>query len=82
MGAQTIILDPTLSVSTPKETWLASGVRAIDHCVEGPSSTHEKVSVESDKYFGEGLRLLSPNLLTTKDDWEAEEPRLKQMMGM
>lgn len=82
MGADLIILDPALSTTTPKETWLASGVRAIDHCVEGLSSNHDKVSEESDRYFSQGLRLLIPNLLITKSDWNTEEPRLKQMMGV
>lgn len=82
MGAALIILDPALSVSTPEETWLASGVRAIDHCVEGLCSLDDKVSRDSDAHFEKGLRLLVANLLITKGDWEAEEPRLNEMMGV
>jgi len=54
----------------------------VDHCVEGLCSTHPKAGEESDKGFREGLKLLVPNLLRTKKDWEAEEPRLKEMMGV
>jgi len=82
MGADLIILDPALSVSTPEETWLASGMRAVDHCVEGLCSPSSKAGEESDNGFTEGLKLLVPNLLITKKNWKAEEPRLKEMMGV
>lgn len=82
MGADLIILDPALSVSTPEWIWLSTGIRAVDHCVEGLCSTNPNVSEESDKGFSEGLKLLVPNLLITKKEWSAEEPRLKEMMGV
>ena len=82
LGADLIILDPALSVSTPERIWLSTGIRAADHCVEGLCSTSPNVSKDSDARFGEGLKLLVPNLLITKKSWEAEEPRLKEMMGV
>lgn len=82
MGADLIILDPALSTSTPESIWLSTGIRAVDHCVEGLCSTNPNVSEESDRGFTEGLKLLVPNLLITKKDWNAEEPRLKEMMGV
>lgn len=82
MGADLIILDPNLSISTPRETWLASGMRAIDHCVEGLISNDDLADDASEQHFREGLKLLVPNLLITVDDWDAEEPRMKQMMGV
>jgi alcohol dehydrogenase class IV len=82
IGADIIILDPALSISTPERIWLSTGIRAVDHCVEGLCSTDPKAGEESDKAFREGLKLLVPNLLLTKKDWEAEEPRLKEMMGV
>ena len=82
MGADLIILDPALSVSTPERIWLSTGIRAVDHCVEGLCSASLNVCEESDRLFAEGLRLLVPNLLVTKKDWKAEEPRLKEMMGV
>jgi alcohol dehydrogenase class IV len=81
MGASLVILDPALSVSTPKQIWLSTGIRAVDHCVEGLCSLHPKTSAESDKGFREGLKLLVPNLLTTKKEWENEDARLKEMLG-
>jgi alcohol dehydrogenase class IV len=82
MGADLIILDPGLSISTPEWVWLSTGIRAVDHCVEGLCSTNPNVSDESDKGFTQGLKLLVPNLLITRRDWNAEEPRLKEMMGV
>jgi alcohol dehydrogenase class IV len=82
MGADLVILDPALTVSTPERIWLSTGIRAVDHCVEGLCSTNPNVSEESDAGFTEGLKLLVPNLLITKKDWNAEEPRLKEMMGV
>jgi alcohol dehydrogenase class IV len=82
MGADLIILDPALSVSTPKRFWLSTGIRAVDHCVEGLCSTDSRVGPESDAYLTAGLKLLVPNLLLTKAHWNDEEPRLKEMMGV
>jgi alcohol dehydrogenase class IV len=82
MGADLVILDPTLTVSTPERIWLSTGIRSIDHCVEGLCSTNGNASEQSDKAFTEGLKLLVPNLLITKKNWDEEEPRLKEMMGV
>jgi len=82
MGAHLVILDPALSVSTPEQIWLSTGIRAVDHCVEGLCSLLPSVCAESDAAFSKGLKLLVPNLLATKKDWEAEEQRLQEMMGV
>ena len=81
MGADLIILDPALSISTPERIWLSTGIRAVDHCVEELCSTDSKVGPESDEGFVEGLKLLVPNLLITKQQWEDEKARLNEMMG-
>ncbi|TAQ90186.1 hypothetical protein B7494_g1483 [Chlorociboria aeruginascens] len=80
--ADLIILDPKLSISTPEKFWLSTGIRAVDHCVEGLCSTDQKVGEESDRDFSEGLRLLVPNLLITKKHWKETEPRLREMEGV
>lgn len=41
MLADLIIYGPALILSLPDRYWFSTGVRAIDHCVEGLSSTHE-----------------------------------------
>jgi alcohol dehydrogenase class IV len=81
MGADLIILDPALSISTPPGIWLSTGIRAVDHCVEGLCSL-VKPGVERDEGFVNGLKLLVPNLLITKRDWNNEDARLKEMLGV
>lgn len=80
MGATLIILDPALSISTPEKTWIASGMRAVDHCVEGLCSPESKK--ENDASFIKGLDLLVPSLLTTKKERGNEDARLKEMKGV
>ncbi|KAM7205435.1 Iron-containing alcohol dehydrogenase domain containing protein [Naviculisporaceae sp. PSN 640] len=61
MGAQLVILDPALTVSTPETVWLASGMRSVDHCVEGlcalysqPGGDGEENQSEVERYLAEG----------------------------
>jgi alcohol dehydrogenase class IV len=82
MGAQLVILDPALSVSTPERIWISTGMRAVDHCVEGLCSLSPAVGGVSDHAFKEGLKLLVPNLLRTKKDWGNQEARLNEMVGV
>ena len=82
MGADLVILDPALSVSTPERIWLSSGMRAVDHCVEGLCSLSPTVGEASDHAYKEGLKLLVPNLLITKNDWGNLSARLNEMMGV
>jgi alcohol dehydrogenase class IV len=81
MGADLVILDPALSVTTPERIWLSTGIRSVDHCVEGICSLDPRAA-SNVPAFEKGLKLLVPNLLRTKADWEAEEPRLQCMMGV
>jgi alcohol dehydrogenase class IV len=82
MGADLIILDPALSVSTPERIWLSTGMRAVDHCVEGLCSLSPAVGQASDHANKKGLRLLVPNLLRTRKDWGNLDARLNEMMGV
>jgi len=54
----------------------------VDHCVEGLCSVNEKVCSGSDESFTQGLKLLVPSLLKTKENWDDQEPRLKEMLGV
>lgn len=80
MGASLIVLDATLSITTPAKIWLSTGVRAIDHCVEGICSL--EATKDSDDSATKGLRMLVPSLLETKGNWEAREPREQSMRGV
>ncbi|KAF2159944.1 hypothetical protein M409DRAFT_60355 [Zasmidium cellare ATCC 36951] len=66
VGPALVILDPQLTTSTPEHVWLQSGVRALDHCVEGCCSL--KSTEASDANAAKGLKLLVPGLLRTKAD--------------
>lgn len=82
MGCSLIILDPELSISTPENVWLQSGVRAVDHCVEGLCSVSPKATEESYSTCEKGLRLLAPNLIITKQNARNHEARLNEMLGV
>ena len=82
MLVQLVILDPALSISTPKRIWLSTGIRAVDHCVEGLCSLDNKEGPETDKVWTAGPMLLVPSLLLTKRNWENEKARLDSMLGV
>jgi maleylacetate reductase len=70
--AQTIIFDPAVTVHTPEWLWLSTGLRAVDHCVEGYCSKETYPYVEGQVLHA--LRLFSHSLRRTKrapDDLEA-----------
>lgn len=54
MGARLVILDPVLSISTPERIWLSTGMRAVDHCVEGLCSTSLNSSGVTDAAYSKG----------------------------
>ena len=42
LTANSVFLDPYLTLATPERLWLGTGTRAIDHCIEAMcSSTHQ-----------------------------------------
>lgn len=80
VGPALVILDPRLTTSTPEHIWLQSGVRALDHCVEGFCSLTSTDA--SDANAAKGLRLLVPGLLRTKTDPGDLEARLDCQMAV
>jgi alcohol dehydrogenase class IV len=74
-----VILDAELTVSTPMQIWLSSGVRSIDHCVEGFLSKNP--TKESDAAALEGLSFLVNGLLRTKGNPEDLDARLQCQLG-
>lgn len=63
---RTTIYDPAPTVHTPLDVWLSTGVRAIDHCVEGICAKHP--NPVNDGYAIQALRLLTRNLPRVKQD--------------
>lgn len=77
---RTTIYDPAPTVHTPLETWLSTGVRAIDHCVEGICAKHH--NPVNDGYALHGLRLLTQHLPRVKRDPSDLEARQQCQMAI
>ncbi|KAF7548175.1 hypothetical protein G7Z17_g7231 [Cylindrodendrum hubeiense] len=94
MYADIVVLDPKLSVSTPSRFWLSTGIRAVDHFVEGLYGNVAELFADMQKELGNeskedlmkdissALRSLLANLLKTKDDWEDENARLQTFLAL
>jgi alcohol dehydrogenase class IV len=80
-GPSLVILSPELTTTTPDAIWLSTGVRAVDHCVEGLCSLTNTTSA-SDATCEAGLRLLVPGLLRCKRDAGDLEARLQCQLGV
>jgi len=80
-GPSLVILSPELTSTTPDAIWLSTGVRAVDHCVEGLCSLTDTTSA-SDATCEAGLRLLVPGLLRCKHDAGDLEARLQCQLGV
>ena len=80
-GPSLVIDDPKLTITTPEWVWLSTGVRAIDHCVEAFCRMH-KDDKDLDDAALQAFKLIVPNLLITKKDWENEQARLDTMLGV
>ncbi len=64
IGAASVILDPAVTVHTPDWLWLSTGIRAIDHAVEGICSIQPSPLVEATAL--QALKLFSTSLLQTR----------------
>lgn len=80
VGPALVVLDPELTTTTPDSVWLQSGVRAVDHCVEGLCSLQS--TPQSDADAERGLTLLIPSLLRCKKNKQELEARHSCQMGV
>lgn len=74
-----VILDPAITVHTPEWLWLSTGIRAVDHCVEGICSG--EAHAYGDAQALQGLALLARGLPRVKADPSDIEARLDCQMG-
>jgi maleylacetate reductase len=74
-----VILDPAPTVHTPEWLWLSTGLRAVDHCVEGLCSQYLNPYAEGALLHG--LRQLSEGLSAVKANPGDLEARQKCLMG-
>ena len=76
---QAVILDPAVTVHTPEWLWLSTGIRAVDHCVEGICSG--EAHPYGDAQALQGLALLAQGLPRVKADPGDLQARLDCQMG-
>jgi maleylacetate reductase len=74
-----VMLDPAVTVHTPAWLWLSTGIRAVDHCVEGVCSG--RANAYADAQALHGLTLLSRALPRVKRDPSDLQARLECQMG-
>jgi maleylacetate reductase len=74
-----VILDPAVTVHTPEWLWLSTGIRAVDHCVEGICSGEANAFADAQALHG--LELLSRGLQRVKADPGDLQARLDCQMG-
>jgi maleylacetate reductase len=74
-----VVLDPAVTVHTPEWLWLSTGIRAVDHCVEGICSG--EANPYADAQALHGLALLCRGLPRVKADPSDLAARLDCQIG-
>jgi maleylacetate reductase len=74
-----VILDPWLSMQTPEWLWLSTGIRAVDHCVEGVCS--REAHPYGDAQALKGLSMLAHALPRVKADATDLDARMDCQIG-
>ena len=76
-------LSGEVALTTPLDSWLASGVRAVDHCVESICCSDDRYDLKKkvdDACLG-AFKNLVPGLLKTVKNPESAEARLECHLG-
>ncbi len=80
LAPQVVVLDPVVTLPTPRELWTSTGVRAVDHCVEAYLS--RSPTPITDAAALHGLEMLFEFLPRCADDPNDLEARLQcQLAG-
>ena len=77
---KSVILDPAATLETPINLLLSTGIRAIDHAIEGWCSI--KTTPIADASNREAMQLLAKSLFQIKHDPQNLEPRAMAQHGM
>jgi alcohol dehydrogenase class IV len=77
--ASAVVLDPAITLHTPEWLWLSTGIRAVDHCVEGVCSN--EANAYGDAQALKGLALLAGGLPRVKAEPADLVARLDCQMG-
>jgi maleylacetate reductase len=79
IAPRAVILDPAVTVHTPEWLFLSTGIRAVDHCVEGVCSG--EAHPFGDAQALQGLKLLARGLPGVKADPKNLAARLDCLIG-
>ena len=74
-----VILDPTITLHTPQWLFLSTGIRAVDHCVEGICS--REAHPYADAQALKGLSMLASGLPRVKADPRDLDARMDCQIG-
>jgi maleylacetate reductase len=74
-----VILDPAVTLHTPEWLWLSTGIRAVDHCVEGLCS--REAHPYADAQALKGLSMLTQALPRVKADPKDLDARMDCQIG-
>jgi maleylacetate reductase len=74
-----VILDPAITVHTPQWLFLSTGIRAVDHCVEGICS--REAHPYADAQAIKGLSMLASGLPRVKQDPRDLDARMDCQIG-
>lgn len=80
IGSATVILDPRITLGTPPDIWLSTGVRALDHAVETLCSAGS--NPYADALSAQAVADLARTLRGTKAEPEKLEIRLKSQLAV
>ena len=80
IGPATVILDPAITLHTPMDLWLSTGVRALDHAVETVCSTAPMAIADAGALHA--VRLLGQSLMLNKKDPENLDRRLDSQIAI
>jgi len=80
IGPATVILDPALTVHTPMDLWLSTGVRALDHAVETLCSSAPLAMADAGALHA--VRLLGQSLPRNKAQPDNLQARLDSQMAI
>jgi maleylacetate reductase len=74
-----VVLDPAITLHTPEWLWLSTGIRAVDHCVEGVCSN--EAHAFGDAQALKGLALLASGLPRVRAEPKDLAARLDCQLG-
>jgi alcohol dehydrogenase class IV len=79
IGSASVILDPAMTLATPDQLWLSTGVRAIDHAVEAMCAVNAQPF--TDALAVRAIAMLQTSLRRYMTDPQDQEARLNAQMG-